>query len=152
MEDIIAPIDRQVLKSELTEDKRLRSTNKSNNEIYIVTWQDSPNVLKEIGRLREIAFRAAGGGTGKSMDLDEYDVMEHPYKQLVVWDPEAEEILGGYRYLLGDEVQFDAEGKPMLATAHMFNFSEKFLKEYLPTTIELGRCLPWITCGMVLAL
>lgn len=139
MEDIIAPIDRQVLKSELTEDKRLRSTNKSNNEIYIVTWQDSPNVLKEIGRLREIAFRAAGGGTGKSMDLDEYDVMEHPYKQLVVWDPEAEEILGGYRYLLGDEVQFDAEGKPMLATAHMFNFSEKFLKEYLPTTIELGR-------------
>lgn len=139
MEDIIAPIDRQVLKSELTEDKRLRSTNKSNNEIYIVTWQDSPNVLKEIGRLREIAFRAAGGGTGKSMDLDEYDVMEHPYKQLVVWDSEAEEILGGYRYLLGDEVQFDAEGKPMLATAHMFNFSEKFLKEYLPTTIELGR-------------
>lgn len=139
MEDIIAPIDRQVLKLELTEDKRLRSTNKSNNEIYIVTWQDSPNVLKEIGRLREIAFRAAGGGTGKSMDLDEYDVMEHPYKQLVVWDPEAEEILGGYRYLLGDEVQFDAEGKPMLATAHMFNFSEKFLKEYLPTTIELGR-------------
>ena len=139
MEDIIAPIDRQMLKSELTEDKRLRSTNKSNNEIYIVTWQDSPNVLKEIGRLREIAFRAAGGGTGKSMDLDEYDVMEHPYKQLVVWDPEAEEILGGYRYLLGDEVQFDAEGKPMLATAHMFNFSEKFLKEYLPTTIELGR-------------
>lgn len=139
MEDIIVPIDRQVLKSELTEDKRLRSTNKSNNEIYIVTWQDSPNVLKEIGRLREIAFRAAGGGTGKSMDLDEYDVMEHPYKQLVVWDPEAEEILGGYRYLLGDEVQFDAEGKPMLATAHMFNFSEKFLKEYLPTTIELGR-------------
>lgn len=139
MEDIIAPIDRQVLKSELTEDKRLRSTNKSNNEIYIVTWQDSPNVLKEIGRLREIAFRAAGGGTGKSMDLDEYDVMEHPYKQLIVWDPEAEEILGGYRYLLGDEVQFDAQGKPMLATAHMFNFSEKFLKEYLPTTVELGR-------------
>lgn len=139
MEDIIAPIDRQVLKSELTEDKRLRTTNKSNNEIYIVTWQDSPNVLKEIGRLREIAFRAAGGGTGKSMDLDEYDVMEHPYKQLIVWNPDAEEILGGYRYLLGDEVQFDVEGKPMLATAHMFNFSEKFLKEYLPTTIELGR-------------
>ncbi|MCD7817282.1 MAG: GNAT family N-acetyltransferase [Bacteroides sp.] len=139
MEDIIAPIDRQVLKSELTEDKRLRTTNKSNNEIYIVTWQDSPNVLKGIGRLREIAFRAAGGGTGKSMDLDEYDVMEHPYKQLIVWNPDAEEILGGYRYLLGDEVQFDAEGKPMLATAHMFNFSEKFLKEYLPTTIELGR-------------
>lgn len=139
MEDIIAPIDKEVLKSELTEDKRLRFTNKSNNEIYIVTWTNAPNVLKEIGRLREIAFRAAGGGTGKSMDLDEYDLMENPYQQLIVWDPEAEEILGGYRYLLGDEVEFDAEGKPLLATAHMFNFSEKFLKDYLPTTIELGR-------------
>lgn len=139
MEDIIAPIDKEVLKSELTEDKRLRFTNKSNNEIYIVTWKNAPNVLKEIGRLREIAFRAAGGGTGKSMDLDEYDLMENPYQQLIVWDPEAEEILGGYRYLLGDEVEFDAEGRPLLATAHMFNFSEKFLKDYLPTTIELGR-------------
>lgn len=139
MEDIIAPIDKEVLKSELTEDKRLRFTNKSNNEIYIVTWKNAPNVLKEIGRLREIAFRAAGGGTGKSMDLDEYDLMENPYQQLIVLDPEAEEILGGYRYLLGDEVEFDAEGKPLLATAHMFNFSEKFLKDYLPTTIELGR-------------
>lgn len=139
MEDIIAPIDKEVLKSELTEDKRLRFTNKSNNEIYIVTWKNAPNVLREIGRLREIAFRAAGGGTGKSMDLDEYDLMENPYQQLIVWDPEAEEILGGYRYLLGDEVEFDAEGKPLLATAHMFNFSEKFLKDYLPTTIELGR-------------
>ena len=139
MEDIIAPIDKEVLKSELTEDKRLRFTNKSNNEIYIVTWKNAPNVLKEIGRLREIAFRAAGGGTGKSMDLDEYDLMENPYQQLIVWDPEAEEILGGYRYLLGDEVEFDADGKPLLATAHMFNFSEKFLKDYVPTTIELGR-------------
>lgn len=139
MEDIIAPIGKEILKSELTADKRLRFTNKSNNEIYIVTWKNAPNVLKEIGRLREIAFRAAGGGTGKSMDLDEYDLMENPYQQLIVWDPEAEEILGGYRYLLGDEVEFDEEGKPLLATAHMFNFSEKFLKDYLPTTIELGR-------------
>lgn len=139
MEDIIAPIDKELLKSELTPDKRMRSTNKSNNEIYVVTWQNAPNVLKEIGRLREIAFRAAGGGTGMSMDLDEYDLMENPYQQLIVWNPEAEEILGGYRYILGDEVEFDEQGKPKLATAHMFDFSEKFLKDYLPTTIELGR-------------
>ena len=64
MEQIIQPIDKQVLKAELTPERKLRRTNKSNNEIYIVTWQDSPNVLREIGRLREIAFRAAGGGTG----------------------------------------------------------------------------------------
>lgn len=139
MEDIIAPIDRETLKAELTPERRLRTTNKSHNEIYIINWKNAPNVLKEIGRLREIAFRAAGGGTGKPLDLDEYDLMENPYQQLIVWDPEAEEILGGYRYILGDEVEFDSEGKPILATAHMFDFSPKFLKEYLPTTIELGR-------------
>ena len=139
MKDIIAPVDKELLKSELTVDKRLRFTNKSNNEIYIVTWKDAPNVLREIGRLREIAFRAAGGGTGESVDLDEYDLMEKPYKQLLVWNPEAEEILGGYRYLFGDEVQFDENGIPILATSHMFNFSDKFIKEYLPHTVELGR-------------
>lgn len=139
MEDIIEPISKELLKAELTEDKRLRMTNKSNNQIYIITAQDSPNTMKEIGRLREIAFRAAGGGTGMSMDIDEFDIMEHPYKQLIVWNPEAEEILGGYRYILGTDVRFDEHGAPILATSHMFHFSEKFLKEYLPTTIELGR-------------
>jgi len=98
MEAIIAPVERELLKSELTPDKRLRSTNKSNNEIYIVNWKNAPNVLKEIGRLREIAFRAAGGGTGQSVDLDEYDLMENPYQQLIVWNPEAEEILGGKKF------------------------------------------------------
>lgn len=139
MEEIIAPVSKELLKAELTEDKRLRMTNRSHNQIYIVTAQDAPNTMREIGRLREIAFRVAGGGTGKSMDIDEYDVMENPYKQLIVWNPEAEEILGGYRYILGTDVRFDEKGAPILATAHMFNFSEKFLKEYLPTTIELGR-------------
>lgn len=139
MEEIIEPISKELLKAELTEEKRLRMTNKSHNQIYIITAQDSPNIMKEIGRLREIAFRAAGGGTGKPLDIDEYDIMENPYKQLIVWNPEAEEILGGYRYLLGTDVRYDEKGVPILATAHMFNFSEKFLKEYLPTTIELGR-------------
>ena len=139
MEEIIEPISKELLKAELTEEKRLRMTNKSHNQIYIITAQDSPNIMREIGRLREIAFRAAGGGTGKPLDIDEYDIMESPYKQLIVWNAEAEEILGGYRYLLGTDVRYDEKGAPILATAHMFNFSEKFLKEYLPTTIELGR-------------
>jgi hypothetical protein len=123
----------------LTEDKRLRFTNKSNNEIYIVTYQDSPNTLREIGRLREIAFRAAGGGTGMALDLDEFDTEEGAYKQLIVWNPEAEEIIGGYRYLMGTEAKMDKDGQPILATAHMFKFSETFIKDYLPYTIELGR-------------
>ena len=139
MEDIIKPISKEILKAELTDDKRLRMTNKSNNSIYILTHQDSPNVMLEIGRLREIAFRAAGGGSGLSTDIDEYDTMENPYKQLIVWNPEAEEILGGYRYILGTDVHFDEKGHPILATSHMFDFSDKFIKEYLPTTIELGR-------------
>jgi len=139
MEDIIKPISKEILKAELTDDKRLRMTNKSNNSIYIVTHQDSPNVMLEIGRLREIAFRAAGGGSGISTDIDEYDTLENPYKQLIVWNPEAEEILGGYRYILGTDVHFDEKGHPILATSHMFDFSDKFIKEYLPSTIELGR-------------
>ena len=126
MEEIIAPISKDILKAELTNDKILRETNKSNNVIYVVTWQDAPNVVREIGRLREIAFRAAGGGTGKSLDLDDFDTMENPYKQLIVWDPDAEEILGGYRYLLPSEIKLDDKGQPILATSHMFHFSEEF--------------------------
>ncbi|MCK9159934.1 MAG: GNAT family N-acetyltransferase [Bacteroidaceae bacterium] len=144
MEEIIQPVNKELLKAELTESKRLRMTNRSNNQIYIITAHDSPNLMREIGRLREVAFRAAGGGTGLSMDIDEYDVMENPYKQLIVWNPEAEDIIGGYRYLVGTDVHFTKEGVPILATAHMFNFSDKFIKEYLPTTVELARS--FVTC------
>ena len=139
MEKIIDPIDRKLLKSELTPERQLRHTNKSHNEIYIVTWQNAPNVLKEIGRLREIAFRVAGGGTGKSVDLDFFDICDHPYKQLIVWNPDDEEIIGGYRYLPGDEVEIDQKGQPILATSHMFHFSDAFMRDYMKQTIELGR-------------
>ena len=138
-QEIIQPIAKEILKSELTSERQLRMTNKSHNEIYIVTAHDSPNVMKEIGRLREIAFREAGGGTGKSMDIDEFDTCENCYKQLIVWNPEAEEIIGGYRYLVGNEWDYDDKGQPILATSHMFHFSERFIKEYAPWTIELGR-------------
>ena len=138
-QDIIQPIDKAILKSELTPERQLRMTNKSHNEIYIITAHNAPNVMKEIGRLREIAFREAGGGTGKAMDIDEFDICENCYKQLIVWNPEAEEIIGGYRYLEGTEWEMDEKGQPKLATSHMFHFSEKFLKDYMPYTIELGR-------------
>jgi hypothetical protein len=114
-------------------------TNKSNNEIYIVTAHNSPNVMREIGRLREIAFREAGGGTGKALDIDEFDTCDNCYKQLIVWNPEAEDILGGYRYQFGTEWEIMPNGQPHLATSHMFHFSEKFMKEYVPYTVELGR-------------
>ena len=138
-QDIIQPVAKELLKSELTPERQLRMTNKSHNEIYIVDAHNAPNVLQEIGRLREIVFREAGGGTGKEVDLDEFDTCENCYKQLIVWNPEEEEIIGGYRYLLGSDVEFDEKGQPILATSHMFHFSEKFIKDYLPWTIELGR-------------
>lgn len=139
MEEIIKPVDRSLLKAELTNDKRLRRTNKSNNEIYIVTAHDSPAIMQEIGRLREIAFRYYGGGTGKALDIDNYDTMEDAYRQLIVWSPEDEQILGGYRFLCGSDVKFDANNNPILATAHLFHFSDTFIRSYLPYTVELGR-------------
>lgn len=139
MQPIIPPVDKQLIKAELTPERRLRMTNKAGNEIYIITYQQAPNVMREIGRLREIAFRAAGGGTGMSLDWDEFDTCEHPYYQLIVWDPEEELILGGYRFLPGDEIRFNTDGQPILATSHMFRFSEAFIKNCLPETVELGR-------------
>ena len=138
-QEIIQPIYKEVLKRELTPELQLRMTNKSHNEIYVITAHNAPNVMKEIGRLREVVFREAGGGTGKDMDIDEFDTCENCYKQLIVWNPEAEEIIGGYRYLEGTSWEMDDKGQPKLATSHMFHFSEKFLKEYMPYTIELGR-------------
>lgn len=139
MEKIIDPVSVELLKAELTADKKFMDTNKGNNEIYIVTWHNSPNVVTEIGRLREVAFRTAGGSTGLALDLDEFDKMEKPYQQLIVWDPEAEAIIGGYRYILGPDVTFDENGQPKLASSHQFHFSETFIHEYLPHVVELGR-------------
>lgn len=139
MEKIIDAVSVELLKKELTASKKLADTNRGHNELYIVTWQDSPNVTTEIGRLRELSFRMAGGSTGNAVDLDEYDKMEHPYKQLIVWDPDAEAILGGYRFLLGSEAQYDENGQPVLASAHQFRFSQQFINDYLPHIVELGR-------------
>ena len=139
MNTIIDPVPVELIKAELTKSKKLEDTNKGHNELYIVTWQDSPNVVTEIGRLRELTFREAGGSTGNAIDLDEYDKMEKPYKQLIVWDPDNEALIGGYRFLFGSDAMFDENGQPILASSHQFRFSQKFIDEYLPHVIELGR-------------
>ncbi|MFZ4411724.1 MAG: GNAT family N-acetyltransferase [Bacteroidales bacterium] len=139
MKNIISPIDKHLIKNELTEDKFLRKTNNGNKEIYIITHHNSPNIMLEIGRLRELSFRDAGGGTGKEVDIDEYDTSEVPYQQLLVWNPEDQEIIGGYRFINGDKIKFDKNGAPFSATAELFRFSEHFNRDYLPYTIELGR-------------
>ncbi len=138
-EEIIQAIERETLEKELSKEKFLRTTNYGNNEIYVITHHDSPNVMLEIGRLREESFRMAGGGTGKSADIDNYDTDPVPYKQLIVWDPAEKEIIGGYRFILGNEVGKDKTGNPRLATSGLMEYSETFINEYLPYTIELGR-------------
>lgn len=136
---IIDPIDPDLIQQELTPERLLRQSNKAGNLIYVIDGRECPATLREIGRLREESFRAAGGGTGKEVDIDEFDLMDPPCRQLVVWDPESRLILGGYRFIIGKDIRVDAEGRPRIATSHMFRFSDKFVNEYLPQTIELGR-------------
>jgi hypothetical protein len=139
MQQIIEPIDRNILKKELSVENFIRKTNNGNNKIYILTYHNAPNVMLEIGRLREVTFRAAGGGTGKDCDIDHFDTDAVCYKQLIVWNEEEEEIVGGYRFIrCGDVIDYNKQ-EAKLATSGLFNFSQKFVKEYMPKTIELGR-------------
>jgi hypothetical protein len=139
METIINPIDRALILKELNEDRFVRETNNAHNMIYVITHHDSPNTMREIGRLREMTFRDAGGGTGKAVDLDSYDTDEVPFKQLIVWDPDELEIIGGYRFIHGKDIAINDDGTLKTPTGKLFNFSQKFIKEYLPVTVELGR-------------
>ncbi len=138
MVDIIEKISREALLDELNKERFVRKTNNGNNEIYIINHKNSPNVMREIGRLREVTFRHAGGGTGKEIDLDEFDLSSHPYEQLLVWNPADKEIVGAYRYILCKNAEY-INGEVKLATTELFKFNPKFYQEYLPYTIELGR-------------
>tara|TARA_R110000782_G_scaffold259894_1_gene350909 strand:+ start:218119 stop:219024 length:906 start_codon:yes stop_codon:yes gene_type:complete len=134
----MAPVDRDVLEKELTPERFIKKTNKGDNDIYIVNYHNAPNVLKEIGRLRELSFSQAGGGTGKDIDLDKFDTSENCYEQLIVYDREDREIVSGYRFK-DCSTAISPSGEILLSTKYYFNFSDKFIKEYLPYTIELGR-------------
>lgn len=138
MKEIIDPIEKSVLKAELNTERFLRTTRKGGNEIYRINCHNAPNVLQEIGRLRELTFRNSGGGTGEEVDLDEHDFGPYAYEQLIVWSPEDEEIIGGYRYLVCADAQ-DQDGNYHLSTTHYFEFGSVFKEKYLPYTIELGR-------------
>lgn len=138
MKEIIQPIDKSLIIQELKSIGPIRLTRKGNNEIYLLNAHNAPNVLQEIGRLREVTFRASGGGTGEEVDLDEYDTGAHCYQQLIVWSVEDEEIIGGYRYIRCADA-IDEKGEIHLSTTHYFDFSPAFVNDYLPYTIELGR-------------
>lgn len=134
MKPVIEAVPRELIESELTPERLLRATNNAGNLIYTVKAAEAPNLMREIGRLREMAFRQAGGGTGEEVDIDAQDTAADGYTQLFVWDPVAHEILGGYRYIISD-----SEYPAHLSTEHYFRFSDRFRREILPHTIELGR-------------
>lgn len=137
MQPIIPAVETSLLLQEL-EGHLLRPSNKADNLIYDITAHECPNVMREIARLREISYRDGGGATGNEMDIDEMDTMVKPYHQLIVWDPEHQQIVGGYRYLICSEAEI-RDGQPFITSAHLFHYSERFIKEYLPYTIEFGR-------------
>jgi len=139
MKEIIPPVPLEALADELNKDTFIRKTNKAGNKIYIVNAKNAPNVMREIGRLRELSFRNAGGGTGLECDLDEYDTGEDMYQQLVVWDPDEKAILGGYRFNICEPSSCIKNGQVKLATSKLFDFSKHFISDYLPRMIELGR-------------
>ena len=136
---IIDPVERHLLEQELNNGRFIRDANNGPNKLYVVTVHDSPNVLREIGRVRELTFRATGGGTGKALDLDEFDLIENCYKQLIVWNPAEKEIVGGYRFIRCADAATDTHSQFKLATTELFRFSDKFISDYFPYTIELGR-------------
>ncbi len=139
MKDLIPPVPLEALMDELSQNRFIRKTNKAGNKIYIINSENSPNTMREIGRLRELSFRNAGGGTGMDCDLDHFDSGVDSYQQLIVWDPDEEAILGGYRFQICKPGKCFSEGKIHLATAKLFNFSDAFITDYLPHMIELGR-------------
>ena len=137
MEQIINPVDTDIILREL-DGHLLRPSNKAGNFIYDITAHECPNVMREIGRLREVSYRDAGGATGKAADIDDMDTMTHPYHQLIVWDPDNKQIIGGYRYLLGEEAEI-RDGQPYITSSFLFHYSERFIRDYLPYAIEFGR-------------
>ena len=140
MNKIIDPVPVADLLSELTQERFFRKTNNAGNELYIVNAHNSPAIMREIGRLREISFRDSGGGTGLDCDIDVFDTREENFfEQLIVWNPNDKAIVGGYRFLLCDQLPVDENGQVDTPTSELFHYSEKFVKEYLPYTLELGR-------------
>ncbi len=138
---VIPPVSRELIKAELSNKNFLRHTNYGGKDIYVTTAHLSPNIMREIGRLREISFASEGGGTGKPVDIDEFDTLPEPYcfKQLFVWSREHETIIGGYRFIHGSNMFRSVDGSIYTPTAELFHYTDEFINNYLPYTLELGR-------------
>lgn len=139
MKPIVDPLPREVVISELTKERLIRKTNNGNNEVYIFDARNAPALMHEVGRIRELTFRHAGGGTGKEIDIDNFDTdSDNPQQQLIVWDPDNREIIGGYRFFFFKKECSECDVSA-LASSSYFDFSHLFRTKYLPHLMELGR-------------
>lgn len=135
LEEIDAPTDLSLMLNELEairEKAFLYST--SDYDCYLADYEDIPNLMHEIARLREETFRAIGEGTGKSLDQDEFD---RHFKQMILWDKVKQKIAGCYRLGIGSEI-IPKYGIKGFYVSTLVNFDEAFA-EHLSNTIELGR-------------
>lgn len=137
---VIPPVDKAIVKAELSLASFMKKTNYGGREIYVTNAHKTPNIMREIGRLRELSFGAEGGGSGTECDIDRYDILPEPhcYNQLFIWDPVDEEIIGGYRFIIGSDI-LEENGELLSATADLFVFTDQFKRNYLTNTMELGR-------------
>lgn len=133
-EEIAKATDKSIIENEIKNIQNQKIVNQQNFEIYYAEASSIPNIINEIGRLREITFRQVGEGTNKALDLDEYDLY---YNHLFLWDSEEKQIAGAYRVGKGAEI-YSRYGKKGFYTSSLFNFDPKF-HAVLKQTMELGR-------------
>lgn len=131
---IVDPIPKDILEKEIEKLQDLKVWSEKNYEVYISPTSAIPNIIKEIGRLREITFREVGEGTNKETDLDEYDIY---YNHLFIWDIETKMIVGAYRLGKGNEI-FYSMGKRGFYVAELFKIKDQFYP-ILRNSLELGR-------------
>jgi putative hemolysin len=130
---IAHPEERGQLAKDFKHLTRLGGT-RDDNGIYLVNYNESPSLMREIGRLRELSFRKVGEGTGAKRDLDPYD---HNYQHLVLWDRDALAVAGSYR--IGEAAKLLSQhGEQGLYTHSLFTFKPS-LRPYLEQSLELGR-------------
>ncbi|NEU07662.1 lysophospholipid acyltransferase family protein [Flavihumibacter sp. R14] len=134
---IVSEISSEILSSEVGRLQDDKVWTEKNYEVYITATSNIPNIIKEIGRLREITFREVGEGTNRSTDLDEYDIY---YYHLFIWDTEEKKIVGAYRIGRGDEI-FYSMGRKGFYVTELFKIKEQF-NPILRQSLELGRS--WI--------
>ena len=162
-QEIMKFVPSSLLEAELNSSRArfVKETEHGGNRIYVFSGKDCPYLMLQIGILREMSFRQGGGGTGNAIDIDRFDefglsTLDLPksdsdyltslgpftkkgFKQLIVWDPDNKEIIGGYRYAKMEDFISKDRASIDSPTIELFDCSLDFIRMYAPFAIELGR-------------